>query len=75
MDKILKILNGIKPNVDFKVEKQLIKDGILTSLEMVQLTLTLSDEFDIEITPLDILPENFQSAETIKKLVDRLLEE
>lgn len=38
----------------------------------MNLTVELNDEFDIEITPLDILPENFQSIETIYQLITRL---
>ena len=41
----------------------------------MNLTVELNDEFDIEITPLDILPENFQSIETIYQLITRLQED
>ena len=35
----------------------------------------LNDEFDIEITPSDLIPENFSSAKNIFELVKRLEEE
>ena len=35
----------------------------------------LNDEFDIEITPIDIVPENFKNAETIYAMVKRLEDE
>ena len=35
----------------------------------------LNDEFDIEITPIDIVPENFKSAEAIYAMVKRLEDE
>lgn len=75
MEKLLKILNSIKPNVDFKTEQNLIESGILTSFDIIRLVAELNNEFDIEITPLYILPENFKSAETILKLVEKLQEE
>ena len=69
------ILKDLKPGVDFENEKNLIDDRILDSLDVMNLTVELNDEFDIEITPLDILPENFQSIETIYQLITRLQED
>lgn len=69
MNELLDILKDLKPGVDFEKEKNLIDDRILDSLDVMNLTVELNDEFDIEITPLDILPENFQSIETIYQLI------
>lgn len=75
LDKVIEILEELKPGVDFRTENNLIKDHILESMQMVQLIAELNDEFDIEITPRDIVPENFRSAESICQLVDELMEE
>lgn len=75
MEELLDILKGLKPGVDFENEKNLIEDRLLDSLDVMNLTVELNDEFDIEITPLDILPENFQSIETIYQLITRLQED
>lgn len=75
LNKVIEILEELKPGVDFRNEKNLIKDHILESMQMVQLIAELNDEFDIEITPRDIVPENFQSADSIAQLVDELMEE
>lgn len=75
MNELLDILKDLKPGVDFENEKNLIEDRILDSLDVMNLTVELNDEFDIEITPLDILPENFQSIETIYQLITRLQED
>lgn len=75
MDELLNILKDLKPGVDFENEKNLIDDRILDSLDVMNLTVELNDEFDIEITPLDILPENFQSVETIYQLITLLQED
>lgn len=75
MNELLDILKDLKPGVDFENEKNLIDDRILDSLDVMNLTVELNDEFDIEITPLDILPENFQSTETIYQLITRLQED
>ena len=75
MNELLDILKDLKPGVDFENEKNLIDDRILDSLDVMNLTVELNDEFDIEITPSDILPENFQSIETIYQLITRLQED
>ncbi len=69
MEELLKILNEVKPGVDFTKEKDLIGSGILDSLSIIQLVTKISDEFDVEITPLDLVPENFESAETIYEMI------
>ena len=75
MDDIIKILEQIKPGVDFNTEDSLIEDEILDSFDIVTLVAKLNEEFDIEITPADLIPENFNSAEKIYELVKRLEEE
>ncbi len=75
MNELLEILRDLKPGVDFENEKNLIDDKILDSLDVMNLTVELNDEFDIEITPLDILPENFQSVESMYALITRLQED
>ena len=75
MEQLLNILNSIKPGVDFEKEENLIEDGIITSLEIVNLVVEISNEFDIESSPLDIVPENFASAKTIMELIERLADE
>ena len=35
----------------------------------------LSDEFDVEITPLMIVPENFQSAQAMWQMIEKLQDE
>ena len=75
MEKILEILSGIKPGVDFASCDDLIGGHVLASFDIVRLVSELMDEFDIEITPPDIVPENFTSVEAIAALVERLEDE
>lgn len=72
MERIYKILEQIIPNADFKNAKDLVDSKILTSLNIVKLVAALNDEFDIEITPLHLIPENFNSVERIWALVQEL---
>jgi len=72
MDEVLNILSGLKPDVDFSTETGLIDNAILDSFDIVQLIQELKDAFDIEISPAEIIPENFNSAEALWKMVQSL---
>lgn len=69
MDRIYKILEEIIPNEDFKNSENLVDGKILTSLNIVRLVSMLNEEFDIEITPIHLVPENFNSPKAIYDLV------
>lgn len=75
MDKLIKILNEIKPGVDFTKEDNLIEKRILTSFDIIRLVMEINGEFDIEITPLHIVPENFKNVETIYALIQKIEDE
>ena len=57
MDDIIKILEQIKPGVDFNTEENLIEEEILDSFDIVTLVAKLNDEFDIEISPADLIQD------------------
>ena len=75
MEDIIEILRSIHPEVDYEVETGLIDKKIFDSFDIVTLVGELMDEFDIEITAEHMVPENFNSAEAIEKLVKTLEEE
>ena len=72
MEKLLDILKGIRPDVDFENETALIDDGILDSFDVVSIISELDDEFDVQIRITELDPDNFNSAESIWKLVQEL---
>ena len=75
MEELLELLEGVKPGVDFKNEKDLIGTGILDSISIVEIVGELNDEFDINITLPYIKPENFKSVESIYNMVQEILED
>jgi len=74
MDRVLKILQEIRPDVDFENEKELIDGSILDSFDIISIVSELNDEFNIEIDVEDLEPENFNSAQAIFELVQKLQE-
>lgn len=75
MDEILEILDGLGLDADFESCTTLVDDGILESLDIVTIIAELSDAFYITIPARDIVPENFNSAEAMLGMVNRLLDE
>lgn len=72
MDKLLEILSEVRPDVDFKNETKLIDNGSLDSLNIMEIIAEISDEFDLELSPADIVPANFNSAESLWAMIQRL---
>ena len=50
----------------------MVDDGILDSLDIVTLITDINDVFDVSIPAEEILPENFNSAEALWDLIERL---
>lgn len=75
MEKLLEILNDIQPDADYATCETLIDDGILDSFAILSIVAELEEEFDVHITPVDIIPDNFNSAKALWNMVLRLQEE
>jgi acyl carrier protein len=72
MEKLLEILKGIRPDVDFENETALIDDGILDSFDVVSIISELDDVFGVQVRISELDPENFNSVGAIWKLVQEL---
>lgn len=72
MDELMELLEGCCPEVDFANETALIDEEILSSLDIVMIVGELNDAYDISISVDDLEPENFNSADAIYALVERL---
>ena len=72
MEKLLELLKGIRPDVDFENEEALIDDGILDSFDVVSIISELDDEFGVQVKINELDPENFNSVESIWEMVQKL---
>lgn len=75
METLMAILEELRPDVDFANEKSLVTGGVFDSFDIISLVSQLNDEFDIAIKPANLLPENFNSAEAILSLIEKLQDE
>ena len=72
MDKLLEILQEIRPDVDFENETELIDEGILDSFDVVSIISEIDDAFGVQIRINELDPENFNSVEAIWNLIQKL---
>lgn len=75
MDSLLSILEDLHPDVDFESCTTLIDDGIIDSFDIVSIISEINDVFDVIIPPEEIAPENFNSAQALYELIERLADE
>lgn len=75
MEELLEILGELHPDVDFETAEGLVDNGILDSMDIVSLLSEISEAFDVTITARYITPENFNSAQALYGLIQRLLDE
>ena len=74
MEKLMNILMEIDDSIDYENEKALIDGRLLDSFGVITLVSGLEDAYDIEIEASEMIPDNFNSAEAIYKMVLRLQE-
>ena len=67
---VKEILERLVPGVDVEGTPDLVKAGVIDSMVSIMLVNELEDAFDIEVTPLDMVPENFSSVQAIADFVD-----
>ena len=72
MDRLLEILEEILPGEDIENCDTLVDDNILDSFAIISLVAELEEEYDITISPAELVPENFNSAESLWAMFQRL---
>lgn len=74
MNELLAIMKEVRPDIDFEKETALIDDNLLDSFDIITIVSEVNEQFDVEINVDDLLPENFNSAEALYKLILSLQE-
>lgn len=75
MEQLIELLNEIAPGIDYETVDNLIEGKILDSFTIVSLIDSICEEFDIEISPRYLVPENFNSAKAIWSLIQLIQDE
>lgn len=75
METLIRILEEMHPEVDVQNEQHLIDGGILDSFDIVSLIAQIQDEFDVMIDAKWIVPENFNSVESLYRMIQEIEED
>lgn len=74
-DEIIDLLRDIEEDVDYENCTKLWDERHLDSFDVLSIVSTFDDEFDIKIPAREVVPENFNSAQGLTDMVNRLLAE
>ena len=69
MDRLIEILEEVIPGVDVENTDRLVDDNILDSFAIISLVAELEEEYDITVSPAELVPENFNSAKALWEMV------
>ena len=72
LDEVIEMLEDIQEDVDYEECTTLIDDGVLDSFDILAIVSAADDEFDVTIPAKEIVPENFNSAQALHALIQRL---
>lgn len=72
LDRINLIVNQLMPACGVLDKRQDLQELGLTSMQMVNLMLTIESEFDLTIPSTKLVPANFRSIAKIEALLDEL---
>lgn len=75
MQELIEILEGLHPEVDFETCTDLVDGKILDSFDIVTLVAEINANFDVAIPAEELIPENFNSAQALWELIQRLDED
>lgn len=71
-EKLLAILDDIRPDVDFNSEQKLMEDGVLDSFDILSIVSAIEENFAVEVSEDDLETENFNSVDAMLCLIKKL---
>jgi len=72
MNDLLEILMDLHPDVNYETCTTLIDDKILDSFDIVSLIAEIDSVFGVAVPAEEIIPENFNSAQALWEMIQRL---
>ncbi|MDR0984423.1 MAG: phosphopantetheine-binding protein [Ruminococcus sp.] len=74
-EKFTDILNRVNESILEYEGKNLVEDGVISSLDVMTLIAECEEGFEIEFDPDDIYPENFESPAALWALLNKYADE
>ncbi len=72
MEQLINVLNGVKQGIDWSNENSLVEDGLLDSIDLINIIPALEEAFDIEIGMEYMDAENFENLETMWTMIQEI---
>lgn len=74
-ERIVRLLKEREIDITENRGVNLLTSGMLDSFEIVNFVMDLEDEFEVEIDPELVIPENFETLMSICELIKNILKE
>ena len=75
LDAVIEMLEDVKEGVDYRNAIALVDNREIDSFDILAIISAIDDEFDLSVPAKDIVPANFNSAQSLCALINRLAEE
>ena len=72
MEELIEKLKEIREDIDFENETQLVEGGLLASFDIIQIVAMIDEEYDVKIPISELKPANFNSAQALYTLIQKL---
>jgi acyl carrier protein len=69
VQELFDILERVRPDVNFQLERALIDNGVLSSFDVINIVTDINITFSVSIGVDDLIPENFNSADAMMALI------
>ena len=75
LDAVIEMLEDVKEGVDYRNATALVDNREIDSFDILGIISAIDDEFGLSVPAKDIVPANFNSAQSLCALINRLAEE
>jgi len=72
METLIRILEELHPEIDFRVQEGLVDQNLLDSFDIVSIVAEISMVFGLTVPPEEIIPRNFNSVCAMAAMIERL---
>ena len=72
MEELQELLKEVRDDVDFESCTDLIDGKILSSFDIINIISVIDEEYDVAVPATEIIPSNFNSAQAIYDMIQRL---
>ena len=73
-EKIVNIIAQVNPDLSVKEGTCFIEDGYIDSIEIMEIIVEIEEKFEIEIAPENIVPEYFESVDSLLCLIEKTMQ-